>query len=286
MQLSVVVPTRNRAHIVSDCLRSLADQTGATTALEIIVVDNGSTDATAEIVAEAAAVDPRVRLVRAPVPGVNRARNAGLTEACGDAIGFVDDDEVVPPDWTVRVLRALADNPDSSGVGGPYRGADPVAGKVCVECQALGAVEAPADAEGRAPRLLGGNMVLRRRAFDAIGVFDERLSGRGDETEWFKRAGQAGLWFHYDPALWIAHRRDVFSTRELLLTQFRQGMAKPLAVSAMGQRFRPRPGRAARAMAHAVRHHCLRGGLTAARELGAMTGMLRHPSSIRTPRSR
>ena len=60
--------------------------------------------------------------------------------------------------------------------------------------------------------LLGGNMAIRRSAIDAAGPFDERLRGRGDETEWFARSKAS---FLYDPALVIRHRRDDTGLLEL-----------------------------------------------------------------------
>ena len=281
--LSVVVPTRDRVTILDGCIESLCDQSAEPSSYELVVVDNGSTDGTADFVRERAATSRglRITLVEAPIAGVNRARNAGIRAAEGDVIVFVDDDERAPRGYIAAVSLALSRDDRVAGVGGPVV-EQTGSSRTCGSCR-LGAADVPAAPDGSATRLLGGNMALRRGAFDEVGLFDERLSGRGDESEWFRRADAAGLRFHYDPDLWLEHRRDVFSTRELVLTQLRQGRARPLAYAAMGEQFRPRPIRAIRGAAHGLRRSCVHGWLLAARELGAIAGSIRHPSTLRPP---
>jgi len=281
--LSIVVPTRDRVAILAGCIDSLHGQAVDPSSYELLIVDNGSTDGTAELVRAQVATSsrPRITLVDAPIAGVNRARNAGIGAARGEVIAFVDDDELAPSGYIAALSSALADHADVAGVGGPV--VDQTgSGRTCGSCR-LGAADVPAGPDGSAKRLLGGNMAIRRGAFDEIGPFDERLSGRGDETEWFRRADEAGLRFYYDPDLYLEHRRDVFSSRDLVLTQLRQGRAHPLASTAMGERFRPRPIRVMRGAGHALRHRCIHGWLLAARELGAIAGSIRHPSTLRNP---
>jgi glycosyltransferase involved in cell wall biosynthesis len=279
-RISIVVPTRNRAGILTGCLESLLEQDADPATYEVIVVDNGSTDGTSKVVEELAASSGRsIAVVDAPVAGVNRARNAGIRAARGGVVTFIDDDERAPADYVAKLLRSLTDNPAATGVGGPVVD-QPGNARTCGSC-GLGAAEVPVAADGSAPRLLGGNMALRTTAFDAVGLFDERLSGRGDETEWFDRASAAGLRFHYDQDLWLEHRRDVFSAWQLVRLQLKQGQARPLADAAMGQAFRPRPMRVLRGVGHGLTRRCVHGWLLAARELGAISGSIKHPSTLR-----
>jgi glycosyltransferase involved in cell wall biosynthesis len=102
-EVSVVIPTRDRSRLLALTLRSVRWQRGVD--LEVLVVDDGSTDDTAEVVA--AIADPRIRLVRQPVAqGVSAARNRGIAEAGGTWVAFLDDDDLWAPDKLVRQLQA------------------------------------------------------------------------------------------------------------------------------------------------------------------------------------
>ncbi len=106
MRASVIVPTRNRADRLDACLAALAHQTLPAEQFEILVVDNGSTDATAERITLWADRRPGLQRVEAPEPGVSRARNAGIAAARGELLAFVDDDAVPEPSWLATLLRA------------------------------------------------------------------------------------------------------------------------------------------------------------------------------------
>src|SRR5918993_498800 len=103
MSVSVVVPTRNRSRLLASTLRSVLVQRGVE--LEVIVVDEGSTDNTPEMLA--ALDDPRVRVLRHDVPrGLSAARNRGADEARGEWVAFVDDDDLWAPEKLVSQLDA------------------------------------------------------------------------------------------------------------------------------------------------------------------------------------
>ena len=94
--VSVIIPARDAAAVIGDALESVHAQ--QYTNLQVIVVDDGSTDETAEIVRAFSREDPRLRLVRQERTGVSAARNAGLREATGKWIAFLDADDVWFPD--------------------------------------------------------------------------------------------------------------------------------------------------------------------------------------------
>lgn len=108
-KISVVVPMYNVAAYVETCLESLARQ--SVTDLEVIMVDDGSTDETLALATPFAERDPRFRLVTQPNGGLGQARNTGTDVATGDYIAFVDSDDVVPPHAYESLLAAL----ESSG---------------------------------------------------------------------------------------------------------------------------------------------------------------------------
>jgi glycosyltransferase involved in cell wall biosynthesis len=92
---SVVLCTYNRADRVAGAVRPVLDQSWKD--FELIVVDDGSTDRTAEVLA--GIDDPRLRVVHRPNGGLSAARNTGITQAAGRLVAFLDDDDLVSPGW-------------------------------------------------------------------------------------------------------------------------------------------------------------------------------------------
>src|SRR5918993_1446568 len=104
-RISVVVPIYNVEPFLDECLRSIAGQTFAD--LEVVMVDDGSTDGSAAIAERFAAADGRFRLISQPNAGLGAARNTGLDAATGEHLAFVDSDDVLPPGGYARLLGAL-----------------------------------------------------------------------------------------------------------------------------------------------------------------------------------
>ena len=117
-RISVVVPVYNVAAYLETCLESLAQQTLAE--LEVVMVDDGSTDESAEIAEEFVARDSRFRLVRQPNAGLGAARNTGIEQAAGDFLAFVDSDDVVPR-HAYEILAAALDETGSDFASGNVR---------------------------------------------------------------------------------------------------------------------------------------------------------------------
>lgn len=126
--LSVVVPIYNTEEYLRECLESLASQTLEN--IEIIVVDDGSTDGSSEIVDEYASKKPKIfRVIHQKNGGQSAARNAGIALATGDYIGFADSDDICNHDMFDRLYRA-ARSGDFDHVSCNYRGfiMDPMTG--------------------------------------------------------------------------------------------------------------------------------------------------------------
>ena len=186
--VSVVVPTRDRPEATVRAARGVLCQTYRT--LELIVVDDGSTDDTADRVE--ALGDPRLRVIRQANGGVARARNRGAAEARGDLLAFLDSDDGWAPDKLARQVAALAEAPPRVGLcvtGAEIRGAGGI------ERRAPEIAGVPPEAAFEA--LLLTNLVhaptscvlLRRAVWEAVGGFDPALPAIED-WDWLQRAAR------------------------------------------------------------------------------------------------
>ena len=172
---SIVLPAYNEAALLPATLKQLREAMGeAPLAGEIVVCDNNSTDATAELARAAGA-----RVVFEPVNQISRARNRGAAEALSRFLVFVDADTLVPASLLRKALEALASGRVCGGGAGVAM--EGVAGGLA------GRMVAWWNALSRARRLAAGSFVfLRRDAFLAAGGFSERVYA--SEEIWLSRA--------------------------------------------------------------------------------------------------
>ena len=171
IDVSVVVPTRDRKQLLAVTLGSVLRQRSVR--LEVIVVDEASTDGTPEYVASLG--DPRITLVRHEEPrGPAAARNHGAGRASGSWLAFVDDDDVWAPDKLARQLSVARD----AGAGWAYAGVVNVGPDLSIVSGSP--PPTPSDVLGALPRSNpipggGSNVVVSRDLLRAAGGFDERL---------------------------------------------------------------------------------------------------------------
>jgi len=177
-RVSVVVPAHDAAAFVAGAIASVRAQGVA--GVEVVVVDDGSTDGTAGILAGQAAED--LVVVTQPNRGPAAARNRGLASASGALIAVLDADDEWPPGSLAARVDHLAEHPD----------VDVVLGRT----QFFGDVDAAGVRfDGPDHTLLGsflGAGLYRRPAFERVGGFDESLRF-GEDYDWFLRAREAGL---------------------------------------------------------------------------------------------
>ena len=106
-KITVIVPVYNTEDLVERCVRSILHQTYPKEALEVIAVDDGSTDATPQILRKLAETDPNLHVIRQENAGTSAARNTGIKAATGDFIGFVDADDYLEEDMYEELMGAI-----------------------------------------------------------------------------------------------------------------------------------------------------------------------------------
>ena len=196
VELDVVIPVRNGVTFIADAVRSALDQEQTDT--HIVVVDDASTDGTADLVASWA--DPRVTVVRLTEPhGIGGARNAGAAVGQRPWLAFLDADDVWPTDRTRLLAAAVAADPDALAIGQVHATDDPTA-----PVSAAGRAAAPA-------AVLAGGILGRRAIFDRVGPYDESLRV-GEFVEWLARARVLGVREVPVPVLSLVRRLHPDST--------------------------------------------------------------------------
>jgi glycosyltransferase involved in cell wall biosynthesis len=179
-RVSVVIPTHDRADLVLGAVRSVLDQTFRD--LEVMVVDDGSTDGTGERLE--AISDPRLRYVRQDQAGPSAARNSGVHHAHSELVTFLDSDDLAFPDW-VQSLSLLAEGGDAT-----------IARCGVLRLDARGIIRdvifpfPPADFEGWIHAFLPGTYALPKTLFEEVGGFTESLTF-GEHTELAMRLYEA-----------------------------------------------------------------------------------------------
>ena len=109
---TVIVPAYNTGEAIGRCIDSILAQSIGD--WELIVVDDGSSDCTPEVIDEYAGKDERIRAIHIANGGVSNARNVGLEAARGEYVMFVDSDDWLEPDYLREVESHMGDDADAS----------------------------------------------------------------------------------------------------------------------------------------------------------------------------
>ncbi|OAV52719.1 glycosyl transferase family A [Rhizobium sp. WYCCWR10014] len=178
IQVAVVIPAYNASPYLAQTLQSVIDQTHR--ALEIVIVDDGSTDDTASICRHFAAGDPRIRIVSTENRGVAAARNTGIEASKSDYIAFLDADDIWHPTYVERMLSALHPLPNTWGaVYALHRHIDPEG-----YCTKSGSSLNARDTIFNRHLVFrfvgnGSGFMVRRAVFDKIGGYDSSYARQG-----------------------------------------------------------------------------------------------------------
>ncbi|MDQ5821152.1 MAG: glycosyltransferase [Actinomycetota bacterium] len=198
-RVSVVVAAYNMKQTVGDCLDSLLAQSYPKDQVELIVVDNASTDGTSRVLQ---AYEGRVRILHELKRGPAAARNAGLAAAQGDLVAFIDADCVADEEWLRNIVRQL-DDPSVGIAGGTIHAARP-----CNWVERFG--EAIHDHRQsievfRPPYVISMNWCSRLAVLRRLNFFDERFQ-RTEDVDLSYRVVQAGYSLVFQPDAIVWHR--------------------------------------------------------------------------------
>jgi glycosyltransferase involved in cell wall biosynthesis len=276
--VSVLVPTYNRAHLLDRALESLTTQ--AYSAYEVVVVSDGSTDATDEVVGRWVERDPKVRYEPIAHGGLNTARNAALAAARGELLCFVDDDVVAPPGWLAALVRGYLAYPDAGAFGGPIRlSLERPPPRTCGR-EELGETVLDAGDEVCEPSVLyGSNLAVTRAAVELVGPFDVTIPSSGDEEEWLRRLRTAGRRALYLPDAEVLHRRTAedLRLRNLMRKRYARGRDQVTFDRKVGNPVsaRAEARQVLASVAHSAKSRCALGLVGAAGAAGRLVGIWR-----------
>jgi glycosyltransferase involved in cell wall biosynthesis len=228
-QLSIVVLTYNRHHLLRDCLQSLLEQNIAAQEVELVVADDGSTDATCQVVEEVRRRCSRLVYVRQPHKGIAATRNLGIRHASGRLVAIVADDYLFSPDYASTVIRFFEEKPHAEIVRFKIVASrDDIFSRlshfyyeISIMNQLLRQPELKSNFEKliryfkRLPvpktqittehnLVAAGAAAFRRSVFDRAGLFDEALL-RGEDTDYTRRLKALGILVYYNPFHEVRH---------------------------------------------------------------------------------
>jgi cellulose synthase/poly-beta-1,6-N-acetylglucosamine synthase-like glycosyltransferase len=201
--VSITVPTYNNVDTISHCVESLASQVYRP--VEIIVIDDGSTDGTGDVLRELEGRYSNVRFVRTEHTGASHARNVGISQSAGLVLLFADGDAIYSCDYLVKSVALLKANPSMGAVC--------VTGTIWIQKSTFVSRGIALEYEMKQRFLRTGKwkpyfaFVYTRAAIEQVGGYDEKLF-QGEDKDLFNRVKNAGFsiglvqgfnWFHRYP---------------------------------------------------------------------------------------
>jgi glycosyltransferase involved in cell wall biosynthesis len=204
-RFTVVIPCYNCSSTIVETLESAVKQTIRD--IEILVIDDGSTDESAEIVTQYARSEPRLKLIRQANAGVSASRNRGIADGRGSFIAFLDSDDL----WDPAYLETHARRFEAD----PFLGISFSVAKIMrADGQDTGQVSrpklhdlTPAEMLATNPCTTASAIVVRRATLDEAGLFDTSLR-RAEDQEWLFRVALTKWKVEGDPSPLVSYRQS------------------------------------------------------------------------------
>jgi glycosyltransferase involved in cell wall biosynthesis len=198
--ISVIIPAWNNPALIAKCLAAMGDQTYPRDRYEVLVVDNASTDDTAEV----ARSFSFATVLSEPTPGSYSARNRGLAAARGDYVAFTDADCIPDRAWLAAAARAAREHPEAAILAGQIEmfRADSADNGVCEKYES--AFDFDQAAHARHGLCMTANWVSPRQALIDLGGFHQDLKSGGD-WDLSRRVQASGQPIVYVPEMRVSH---------------------------------------------------------------------------------
>lgn len=210
--ISFIIPVRNDAARLERCLSSIASNVVTSTAVQVIVVDNGSTDASAEVGARAGA-----QVLVRPGLSVAQLRNEAADHATGAVLAFVDADHEIGEGWVAVALQGLAET-EAAGIGALCHAPSPGTWVQRTYDRLRRHDASLAEVEW----LGAGNLAIRRDVFTIVNGFDTRLE-TCEDVDLCNRLRARGFRLINEPRMYNVHHGDPASLRQLFLGELWRG---------------------------------------------------------------
>jgi glycosyltransferase involved in cell wall biosynthesis len=230
-RVSIVIPAYNAAATIEACLESVRGAMASWGPADLVVVDNGSTDGTYDRALESCGSMGRV--LREPEASIGRLRNLGAAATAGPILSFIDSDCVIPPDYFAQAWTVFTTT--GAGAAGSLYALPPSPGWI----EAVWIRLHDMRRDGPVRWLNGGNLLVRREAFDAVGGFNETLR-TGEDVEFCGRLRAAGTLIYHDRRIAAVHLGNPVTFRSFFRQQWWHGLGtslrdsgddKPLGIS-------------------------------------------------------
>lgn len=203
MLTSIIVPVYNAEKTLEQCIFSLLELDYPKNMLEIIFVDNNSSDSTPNILKK---YIERLNVLNEVKQGPAAARNKGIAQAKGDIVAFTDSDCMVEKYWLKNIAETFHKNKDIYIIGGkilskiPFNNIEKYGEKIHDHNKAINLY--------KPSTVITMNMAVRKDIFKKVGLFDEEFM-RGSDTDFSYRVYKAGYKFKYVPEAIIFHRNEM-----------------------------------------------------------------------------
>jgi GT2 family glycosyltransferase len=198
-KISIIVCSHNGRRTIGECCQELHKLDYPD--MEVIIVDDGSTDGTYQVVSRNG-----FQVIRTPNVGLSAARNLGLAAASGEIVAYIDDDAYPDPHW-LKYLAATFLTTDCAGVGGPNISPSGDGQTAACVANAPGGPLHVLVSDRQAEHLPGCNMAFRRHHLLAIGGFDPRFRTAGDDVDVCWRIQETAGWLAFSPGAMVWHHR-------------------------------------------------------------------------------
>lgn len=201
MKISFVIPAHNEEVNIGPCVASILREIKDNNLVlgqdaEVVVVNNASTDHTAE----RATAHQGVTVLNEPIKGLVMARRAGFVVTTGELVANIDSDTVMPHGWLATALRIFTERPTLAALSGPfiYHDLNPIVRVLVRAFYFPGWLfdKLAQPLTGRATMLQGGNFIVKRRAWEQAGGFDTSIEFYGEDADVARRISAQG------PVLW------------------------------------------------------------------------------------